>query len=61
MQKKNSGAGKIGQLHVKKMRLEHSVTLYTKNKKNSKWNRPKCKIGNCKTPRRRHVWAYSFT
>ena len=25
-----SGAGKTGQLHVKKKKLEHSLTLYTK-------------------------------
>ena len=29
------GAGKTGQLHVKKMKSEHSQTLYTKT--NSKW------------------------
>ena len=27
-----NGAGKTGQLHVKRMKLEHFLTSYTKNK-----------------------------
>ena len=56
MTKKNrqqrKDAGKTRESHVKKMRLEHFLTLYTEI--NAKWNKPKCETQNYKIARLEH-------
>ena len=47
-----SGAGKTGELHVKKMKLEHPLTPYTKQAQNGL--KPKCKPVHYKTLREKH-------